>query len=55
MGSGGSDLRDAGHIPASLKAMELKLEDVTQTFRYVDRMVPDLDDRVEFLHIILGE
>jgi hypothetical protein len=55
MGAGGSDLRDPAVVPASLKAMELDLDDVTKVFRFVDRTTHDLDDRVEYLHILLGE
>lgn len=52
---GGADLVDNSVVPFLLEVMIPDPLEVTRTFRYLDRMVPDADTRVELLHLILGE
>lgn len=56
LGTGaGSDLVDMSVVPVCLSAMELDDDAVTRVYRYLNRRVPDVDERVELLHVLLGE
>lgn len=54
-GGGGNDIGESVHVPASLATTRPTAMDITWTFRYVDRTARNTDDRVELLHMILGE
>ncbi|HEU4753245.1 MAG TPA: hypothetical protein VFU47_09050 [Armatimonadota bacterium] len=56
LGTGaGSDLVDMSVVPVCLSAMELEADAVTRVYRYLDRKAQDVDERVQLLHVLLGE